>query len=83
VPRCHDTAAELHKIRDRPSELIHVTIPSVRRVSPSPGLVIHHSGRISAATHPALQPPRTRLVDTVLDLVAQSRTFDDALGWSA
>jgi hypothetical protein len=76
----HQTAAELHKITDRPSELIHVTIPADRRVDPAPDLVIHHSGRIEAATHPALLPPRTRMVETVLDLVAQARTFDDAFG---
>lgn len=76
----HLTAAELNKITDRPSELIHVTIPAGRRVSPSPGLVIHHSRRIEAATHPALLPPRTRIVETVLDLVTQAKTFDDALG---
>jgi very-short-patch-repair endonuclease len=76
----HQTAAELHKISDRPSELIHVTIPDSRRVCPSPGLVIHHSRRIVAATHPALRPPRTRVVDTVLNLVAQAKTLDDAFG---
>lgn len=76
----HQTAAELHKITDRKSDLIHVTIPGSRRVSPSPGLVVHYSNRIEAATHPALRPPRTRIVDTVLDLVAQAKTFDDAFG---
>src|SRR6185437_15708427 len=35
----HQTAAELHKITDRPSTLIHVTIPGWRRVSSSPGLL--------------------------------------------
>jgi hypothetical protein len=76
----HQTAAGLHKIIDRPGDLIHVTIPAHRRVSPGPGLLIHHSQRIEAATHPVLQPPRTRIVDTVLDLVTQASTFDDALG---
>ena len=76
----HQTAAELHRITDRPSELIHVTIPADRRVDPAPDLVVHHSKRIEAATHPALLPPRTRMVETVLDLVAQARTFDDAFG---
>jgi very-short-patch-repair endonuclease len=76
----HQTAAELHKITDRPSESIHVTIPDWRRARPSPGLAIHHSSRIALATHPALRPPRTRVVDTVLDLVAQAKTFDDAFG---
>ena len=52
----HQTAAELHKITDRPSELIHVTIPADRRVDPAPDLVVHHSKRIEAATHPALPP---------------------------
>ena len=47
----HHTAAELHKITDQPSALIHVTVPESRRVRPVPGIVVHHlparaSGRL-------------------------------------
>lgn len=44
------------------------------------GVVIHISRRIGEATHPSLLPPRTRLEETVLDLVDQAATFDAALG---
>jgi very-short-patch-repair endonuclease len=77
----HQTAAELHGITRKPSELIHVTIPDDRRVYPVPGLVVHLSGRILAARHPSQTPPRTRIEETVLDLAEAARNFDDALGW--
>lgn len=35
------------------------------------------------ARHPALLPPRTRVEETVLDLVDAALTLDDALGWIA
>jgi predicted transcriptional regulator of viral defense system len=77
----HQTAAELAHLIDRPRGTLHVTVPASRRIRPAPGLVIHvsrHAGRIR---HPSLLPPRTRIEDTVLDLVAQAGTFDDACGW--
>jgi predicted transcriptional regulator of viral defense system len=77
----HQTAAELYGLTRQPSRLIHVTVPADRRVTPAPGLVIHRSGRLATACHPALQPPRTRVEDTVLDLAGLAREFDDALGW--
>ena len=64
-----------------PSQLIHVTVPLRRRPMPIPGVVIHRSGRIPQARHPAQSPPRTRVEETVLDLADVARTFDDALGW--
>lgn len=77
----HQTAAELGGLSDRPSSVIHVTIPAQRRVVPIRGLVIHRSGRIADAVHPVLQPPQTRIEETVLDLVDQSSTFTAAFGW--
>ena len=80
----HETAAELHGLTDRPGEQIHVTVPATRnpaRRQKIPGLVIHRSRRIGAARHPALSPPRTRVEDTVLDLVETARDFDEAFGW--
>jgi hypothetical protein len=74
----HDTAAELFKITDWTSSLIHVTIPWQRRISPAPGIVLHRSGRIADAVHPTLLPPRTRVEETVLDLVACAPDFDAA-----
>jgi hypothetical protein len=76
----HQTAAELFKLLDRPSSVIHVTIPESRRASPPRGVVIHRSSRLDDAVHPSLQPPRTRIEDTVLDLAELATTFDAALG---
>jgi hypothetical protein len=77
----YQTAAELWKLIDAPSSLIHVTVPSNRRVRRRPGIVIHLSGRASAAIHPARNPPRTRLEETVIDLWVTAHSLDDAVGW--
>jgi len=77
----HQTAAEAWKLIDVPSSLVHVTVPSNRRVRRRPGIAIHISGRSSAAVHPARNPPRTRLEETVIDLWAAARSIDDAVGW--
>ncbi len=74
----HETAAELHGLTDAASALIHVTIPATRRVRPISGIILHHSARAHEAVHPVLQPPRTRVEETVLDLVQQSATPDRA-----
>ncbi len=76
----HETAAELFKLADERCPLIHVSIPGSRRVSPMKGVVVHVSSRLAEATHPSLLPPRTRVEETVLDLVDQAATFDVALG---
>lgn len=77
----HHTAAELARLTDRPSDLLHVTVPAERRVAAIPGLVIHRSGRTGRGRHPSLLPPRTRVEDTVLDLAGLATSFDDACGW--
>jgi predicted transcriptional regulator of viral defense system len=76
----HQTAAELHGLIDSPAEVIHVTVPSTRRITSS-GLVIRMSGRIGQARQPNRDPPRTSVEETVLDLAELSRTLDDACGW--
>ena len=77
----HQTAAELARLTDRPSEALHLTLPASRRIMPVPGLVIHTSIYASQSRHPSLLPPRTRVEDTVLDLAHLAGTFDDACGW--
>ncbi len=80
----HHTAAELHGLTDKPCEQIRVTVPATRnpaRRRKIPGLIIHRSSRIDAARHPVLSPPRTRVEDTVLDLVEAARDFDEAFTW--
>jgi hypothetical protein len=80
----HQTAAELFGIADAPARLIHVTVPAGRhpaRPGAIPGILIHRSDRVLVARHPVLQPPRTRLEETVLDLVHGAASFEEALGW--
>ena len=77
----HHTAAELGGLTDKIIMAIHVTIPSACRIGPIEGVVIHRSNRVADAVHPALLPPRTRIEETVLDLVDRSDTFSAAFGW--
>jgi hypothetical protein len=77
----HQTAAELWKLTDRPSPLIHVTVPSDRRVRKQPGIVLHLSKRAGKAAHPSRLPPQTRIEETVLDLWDATRDLDAAVGW--
>ena len=79
------SAAELGGLADRPSRLaadlavepVHVTVPVTRHVQVGvaeaggrlPQLVLHRSTRIAEATHSVLNPPRTRIDETVLDLI--------------
>jgi hypothetical protein len=77
----HQTAAELWKLADTPSSLIHVTVPSTRRVKRRPGITVHLSARASTALHPARNPPRTRVEETVIDLWVSARSLDDGVGW--
>lgn len=77
----HQTAAELARLTDKPSELVHVTVPSPRRVAKAPGIVVHYSARAREALHPARLPPQTRIEETVLDLAGAATTLDDACGW--
>jgi hypothetical protein len=69
----HQTAAELYGLTKQPSSLIHMTVPhdsNPARYSKIPGVVVHRSRIIEFTRHPALSPPRTRIEDTVLDLIA-------------
>jgi hypothetical protein len=77
----HQTAAELAGLSPAPSDSIHVTVPSNRRVTRTQGIVIHFSARTIKARHPAKLPPQTRVEETVLDLVDAARTSDAAGAW--
>jgi hypothetical protein len=80
----HETAAELHGLIDDAGAVIHITVPSRRRPAQRKkiqGVVIHRSDQSQAQTLPAWKLPRTRIEDTVLDLVAAAHTFDDAYAW--
>lgn len=80
----HETAAEVHGLLSKPSAMIHVTVPAHRRPAqgrPIPGVVIHRSSQSQPDRLPEWKLPRTRIGDTVLDLVAAARTFDEAYSW--
>jgi very-short-patch-repair endonuclease len=80
----HHTAAELHGLLNQPSPVIHITVPYSRnpaRCGKIPGVVIHRSESILHTRHPVMSPPRTRVEDTVLDLIQTARTFDEAYDW--
>jgi Protein of unknown function (DUF559) len=77
----HKSAAELWELTDEPDEIVHVTVPWERRIDRIPGVVIHRSSRIARAVHPALTPPRTRVEETILDLVDTAETVDEVIGW--
>jgi hypothetical protein len=77
----HETAAELQRLVDRPSPSIHLTIPSARRVIPQAGLKIHLSRRVLPDERfPPGVLPQTLVDDTLLDLVDQSKDFDEVCG---
>jgi hypothetical protein len=79
---CHQTAAELHGLLDVGKvRAIHVMVPRGRPVTPLRGVMIHYSRRVDVARHPALEPPRTRLEDTVLDLAEAEATATGAISW--
>jgi very-short-patch-repair endonuclease len=80
----HETAAEIQHLTDRPSTRIHVSVPKEQnpgRHEPIRGVVIHRSRGLVAEWQPPWHLPRTTVEDTVLDLIAAARSFDDAYGW--
>jgi very-short-patch-repair endonuclease len=79
---CHQTAAELHGLLEpRKGGAIHVMARRGSIVAPMSGVVVTYSGRVDAARHPTLEPPRTRLDETVLDLAEMERTATGATAW--
>lgn len=80
----HETAAEVYGLTDGRSRVIHVTVPhdsNPGRCGRIPGVAVHRSRSLSRARHPVLTPPRTRVEETVLDLIECARTPDDAYDW--
>lgn len=81
----HQTAAELYGLTGPahvltvPAPIIHVTVPSGSPVTRPAGTVVHYSGRLDQTRHPVLTPPRTRIEDTVLDLIESCGSMDEAV----
>lgn len=77
----HETAAELHRLIDQPTDGIHLTVPRHRHVAAVRGVSIHRSARAIEAVLAYSNPPRTRVEETVLDLTQTAATFDDVCAW--
>lgn len=76
----HETAATLQGFGTQGRILpVHVTVPERRRVRPHPHVRVHRCGRLEATRHPVLEPPRTRVEATVLDLVHAAPSCDEAI----
>ena len=75
----HQTAAELYGLTDAQAPLIHLTVPNGSPVTRPSGTVIHYSCRLEQARHPAFLPPRTRVEDSVLDLIGNMTSLDEAV----
>lgn len=74
----HRAAARIWDFTRAEPRLIDVSVPADRRVSPSPGVVVHRRRT------PPQAVGRLRVTvreETVVDLVATSRTVDDAVSW--
>ncbi|NED96193.1 hypothetical protein G1H11_12820 [Phytoactinopolyspora alkaliphila] len=66
----HQTAAYLDGMCDEPSPVIHITAPAHRHIQTRiDGVQVHYAQRLNRTRHPTRLPPRTRIEDTVLDLV--------------
>lgn len=81
----HWSAAELHKLTEKPFAVIHITVPKGRdpaRSGKIPGVRIHRSDVILDEKHLSTKTlPCTRLDDTVIDLINSCETFDAAYNW--
>ncbi|PZF80829.1 type IV toxin-antitoxin system AbiEi family antitoxin domain-containing protein [Jiangella anatolica] len=78
----HRTAAYLDGLCDDPGPVVHVTAPAERHVrGKTDGVRIHYAHRLPLTRHPSKSPPRTRLDETVLDLVDVAPHPRDVDGW--
>ncbi|MGH3150226.1 MAG: type IV toxin-antitoxin system AbiEi family antitoxin domain-containing protein, partial [Streptosporangiaceae bacterium] len=77
----HETAAELHRLADKPSDPIHVTVPWERHIAAVRGVRQHRSLRAREIAMAQSSPPRTFVEETVLDLAQTAASFDDVCGW--
>ena len=78
----HQTAAELIRLTDRASPLIHVTIAAKRRVVPPIGVAIHRSVSPDPNWRFARGiPPHTLAEETIVDLVNAATSLNDVIGY--
>ena len=74
-----DTAAWLWGLRNDLPTRIDVCVPLGRRVSSPPGVRVASRRHLASNRHPVQLPVRTRIEDTVLDLIDQSARPDDVV----
>jgi hypothetical protein len=74
-----ETAEWSWGLRDEPPTDVHIFVPGHRRVAPQPGLKVHIRYDLDRRRHPAREPPATRLEDTVIDLVDDASTTEQAI----
>lgn len=78
----HETAAELDGLCGMEDERVHVTVEVTHRVYGEPeGIRVHYAHRLPRTRHPTKSLPRTRLDETVLDLIDTSRSARAAARW--
>jgi hypothetical protein len=78
----HETAAEIIRLTDRPSPLIHVTIGANRRVVTPTGVAIHRAANRDTNWRFARGiPPHTFAEETVIDLAHAATNLDDVVGY--
>jgi hypothetical protein len=83
----YQTAAEVQELTEKPvGHYIHVTVPHRRRPAQRKsvrvrGIVVHRSDQSQAEFVGPFKLPRTRIEDTVLDLVAAAPTFYHGYDW--
>lgn len=77
----HETAAELLRLADKPSDAIHMIVSWQRRIAVTSGVSLHRSKRAGETVLGYGNPPRTKIEETVLDLTQTAATFDDVCGW--
>jgi predicted transcriptional regulator of viral defense system len=76
----HQTAAEINRLTDHESPLIHVTIPANRRTTQPKGVIIHISSNLTFGWRFARGvPPHTFAEETVVDLVHAATNLDDVI----
>ncbi len=75
----YETAAYLHGLVAVPPAVVHVTVPSTRRVAQQPGLRVHLNKRAGDQCEPGSAPARTSVEETVLDLMARTTRPDDVV----
>ncbi len=73
------TAAWLWGLRSDLPARIEVCVPIDRRVIDQPGLHVASRRHLADYRHPAAVPPRTRIEETVLDLVDQAKDPDEVV----